>query len=68
LGWFNEYGGYTSGLIHVIDSWVDGYLGNRRHRGYKYYDQNEDILEVIARSKEVGTYVISPNSPGIVSP
>lgn len=28
----------------------------------------QDILEVIARSKETGAYVIGPNSPGIVSP
>ncbi len=29
---------------------------------------HQDILEVIARSKEVGAHVIGPNSPGIVSP
>lgn len=29
---------------------------------------HQDILEVIARSKESGAYVIGPNSPGIVSP
>lgn len=29
---------------------------------------HQDILEVIARSRELGAYVIGPNSPGIVSP
>ncbi len=29
---------------------------------------HQDILEVIARRKEVGAHVIGPNSPGIVSP
>jgi len=29
---------------------------------------HQDILEVIAKSKEVSAYLIGPNSPGIVSP